>query len=87
MLGHVPVLETRVGRPDWRVCVQHLCRPTPAVFDQGWLEVGPASQMCERYVSQVYMYPYTPSPQCLTQQVMTKKGGAFSRLGGGKINQ
>ena len=29
-------------------CV-YLCWHTPAVFDQVWLEVGPASQKCERY--------------------------------------
>ena len=45
MLGPV-----REWSSDWRVCVQ-LCRHTPDVIDQGWLEGRPASQICERYTS------------------------------------
>ena len=66
MLGHV-----REQSQDWRVCVE-LCRHTPAVFDHGWLEVGPASQMCERYL-----------PPADVKSDGKKRGGALSQFGWG----
>ena len=47
-----------VARLAKLLCVSvQLCRPTPAVFAQCCLEVGPASQICLRYTAASCLYP------------------------------
>ena len=56
--------------PDLHVCV---CRHTPEVFDQGWLQVSPAWQMCDRYhasMSTAHCVHVASRTHCLWQVYM-----------------